>query len=246
MNKLVHYSAKLSLAGAVAVALLVLGGASIFAPAFATHAPNHDEIARGKIGALEERVWSCENNMAPCAGKVGAPGFDGPLADLECDDGQTVAWDNAIEGFACSNGGGGGASQALIENFQFLLEVNASAYVFVTSETYTGDLVGAANDAGLGSFTETDGIAAGNALCQERADAADLPGSYSAWLADAIHQPSSNFSRFTTDDDQPFSPYVLPNGDRVADNWQDLTAGSLINAISHNEFGELVSGTPLV
>ena len=109
MNKLVQYSAKLSQAGMVAVALLVLGGAS---PAFATHETGHDEIARGKIGALEERVWSCENDFAPCESIVGPQGeqgpggdagSDGPLAGLECDEGDTVAFVDGV--WVCSDGG---------------------------------------------------------------------------------------------------------------------------------------------
>ncbi len=116
MNKLVQYSAKLSLAGAVALAWFVLGGTSIFAPALADHELGHDEVARGKIGALEERVWNCENQIAPCErkgqqgaegsqgsqgsqgppgpqGQKGAPGVDGAFAGLECTQGQRLISD---------------------------------------------------------------------------------------------------------------------------------------------------------
>ena len=260
MNKSDQHTAKHSLARAVALALFVLGGTSILAPAFATHELGHDEIARGKIGALEERLWSCENDFAPCkspVGPEGAPGpegpagplgpqgqqgdsgFDGPLADLVCAQGQTVAFDETSGVWECADVGAGG-SQALIDKLKILVEFNASTFVFVTSETYTGNLVREANDRGLGPFGSSDGLAAGNALCQESADAADLPGTYEAWLRGVPFGPAINFSRFTTTVEQPFSPYVLPNGDRVADGWEDQTDVQLINAISIDEFGDPV------
>lgn len=101
------------LAGAavgIAVAAATAFGA---APAYGDHSAGHDEVARGKIGALEARVWNCENNVAPCdrtgpqgaegpqgpqgsqgpRGPRGLPGADGAFASLECTQGQTLISD---------------------------------------------------------------------------------------------------------------------------------------------------------
>ncbi len=97
----------------VAAVMLVLGGTSVFAPALANHENGHDEVARGKIGDLENRVWRCENKIAPCErtgaqgaqgepgqqgdqgpqGPQGAPGADGEFAGLVCQDGSGLIAD---------------------------------------------------------------------------------------------------------------------------------------------------------
>jgi hypothetical protein len=94
--------------------------------------------------------------------------------------------------------------------------------VFVTSSTYRGDLGGQS-----GADTK----------CQARADAASLPGTYMAWLSSAT---ISAIGRFTT---HSTFPYGLVNGNKVADDWYDLTDGSLDHAIDRDQNGNLVTGT---
>lgn len=101
MNRLVHYSTKLSLAGAAAVALLVLGGTSVFAPALAGHEDGHDGVARGRIAVLEERIRNCENNEAPCE-RTGPAGDDAVFADLMCGQGETIIFDETADDWVCS------------------------------------------------------------------------------------------------------------------------------------------------
>ena len=105
-----HFSlTKLSLAMVVAVGLVALGIASIPSPALADHEAGHDEIARGKIGALAEKIWNCENKIAPCEriglqgpnGVDGAPGADSPLNALVCEQGATVIYDQTL-GWVCN------------------------------------------------------------------------------------------------------------------------------------------------
>lgn len=76
------------------------------------------------------------------------------------------------------------------------------------------------------------GIAGADTICNNLATAAGLPGAYKAWLADsnAGSAPASTFFQSPV-------PYVLPNGDIVADDWADLTDGSLDNAINVDETG---------
>jgi hypothetical protein len=88
--------------------------------------------------------------------------------------------------------------------------------VFVTSTTYNGSL---------------GGQSGADAKCAARAAAAGFSGSYRAWIATtASDDPESQFAHSS-------SPYYLPSGTKVADNWTDLTDGSLDSAISETETG---------
>jgi hypothetical protein len=93
--------------------------------------------------------------------------------------------------------------------------------VFVTSETYAGDL---------------GGLAGADAKCQARAKAAGLSGVYLAWLSDYFDWPARRFSRAG-------SPYRLVDGSVVADDWSSLTSGALRHAIDRTEVGEAPAAT---
>jgi cysteine-rich repeat protein len=76
---------------------------------------------------------------------------------------------------------------------------------FVTSTTHTGNL---------------GGLAGADAICQARAQAANLPGTYLAWLSTAQGSPSTRFTQWP-------GRYLLTNASKIADNWADLTYGTL-------------------
>lgn len=90
-----------------------------------------------------------------------------------------------------------------------------SKRVFVTSTTYNGN---------LGGLTGAD------SKCQARANAANLGGSWKAWLADAANSPQTTFNKFN-------GPYKRIDGVIVANSWKDLTDGSLQNGINITEIG---------
>lgn len=87
--------------------------------------------------------------------------------------------------------------------------------VFVTSETYTGDL---------------DGLVGADQKCNSLAATASLPGTYKAWLSSYGLSASARFV-------QSQAPYVLTDGTRVADDWSDLTDGLLAAPIDVTEEG---------
>lgn len=65
------------------------------------------------------------------------------------------------------------------------------------------------------------GLSGADAICQERADAAGLPGTYMAWLSvNAI--PASPSTRFF----QSHGTYTRVDGAIIANNWNDLIDGS--------------------
>ena len=94
----------------------------------------------------------------------------------------------------------------------------SSNRVFVTSTNYTGNL---------------GGLAGADAKCQERANAANLGGTWKIWLSDTTGSPSTRFTKSS-------NPYKLLNGTTIANNWSDLTDGTLQNPLNMTELGTTV------
>jgi hypothetical protein len=93
----------------------------------------------------------------------------------------------------------------------------AQALVFISSSKFTGRL---------------GGILGADAKCQAHARAAKLPGTYKAWISDSSgSSPARSFTRSRV-------PYRLVDGTLVADNWDDLTDGTLDAQISRDEYGD--------
>lgn len=97
----------------------------------------------------------------------------------------------------------------------------APCTVFVTSTTHNGNL---------------GGLAGADALCNQRASAAGLPGTYKAWLSTST---SAVLDRFTRNP----GPYVRVDGTPIADSWADLTDASLLAPINRTEFNQAPSST---
>ncbi len=89
-----------------------------------------------------------------------------------------------------------------------------SKRVFKTSTVYNGNL---------------GGLSGADQKCQGRANAASLGGAWKAWLSDGTSSASQRLNHFT-------GPYTLLDGIGVADNWTDLTDGSLDRNINMTEF----------
>jgi hypothetical protein len=113
------------------------------------------------------------------------------------------------------------ALRARVDALQARLDALTTNTVFVTSAIYNGDL---------------GGLAGADATCQALADAAGLTGTYKAWLSDTTASPSTRFT-------QSANPYVRVDGVIVADNWADLTDGTLDATISRDEHGALTAWT---
>ncbi len=90
--------------------------------------------------------------------------------------------------------------------------------VFVTSTTHNGNL---------------GGLVGADAICQNLATAAGLPGSYRAWLSDSTDSPSTRFR--CTAATCSAQGYQRVDGVTVATNWDTLTDGTLDAAISVTE-----------
>jgi hypothetical protein len=85
----------------------------------------------------------------------------------------------------------------------------AAQRVFVSTGTYSGNLGGAAG---------------ANAKCQSLATAANLGGTWMAWVSDSNGSPNRSFMKATI-------AYRLLDGTEVATNWTALSSGTLSHAI---------------
>ena len=85
--------------------------------------------------------------------------------------------------------------------------------VFVTNASFKGN---------LGGLTGAD------EKCQAEADdlASIVPsGTYLAWLSDGTDSPDTRFAKSS-------DPYVLPDGTRIAEDFTDLTDGSILQLLN--------------
>jgi len=67
-------------------------------------------------------------------------------------------------------------------------------------------------------------------LCQNAATNASLAGTFKAWMSDSTTSAASRLTHATV-------PYVLVDGTRIADDWTDLTDGTIQHGINKNEYG---------
>jgi hypothetical protein len=74
------------------------------------------------------------------------------------------------------------------------------------------------------------GVAGADTACSKAATTGSLAGTYKAWLSDSTGSPSTRFTHG--------GPYTLSDGRTViADNWAELTSGTLKHAINQTESG---------
>lgn len=121
---------------------------------------------------------------------------------------------------------------ALQADIGFLLLQHARL-VFVTEGTFTGALFAEAGALGLTGFA--NGHEAGDAICQDEAEAAGLVGNFTAWLSDG----SGHAVNRVTD---PDLPYILVDTTAVAHDLTDLTDTGADNTVDLDAFAALQAG----
>ncbi len=102
-------------------------------------------------------------------------------------------------------GNGGSSDSNTPENVLNPLDCEADKIMFVTSGFTEGDL---------------GGIEGADKFCQIHADKENLPGTYYAWLSSDETSPSQRFNQNT-------GAYYDTIGTKIADDWMDLTDGTL-------------------
>jgi hypothetical protein len=93
--------------------------------------------------------------------------------------------------------------------------------VFITSTVHAGNL---------------GGLAGGDAICQSRANAANLGGQWKAWLSDSNIGPATRFATYTV-------PYNFVFGSPFVNSFMDLVNVFLFQPLTYNEFGGFESST---
>lgn len=193
---------------AVTCLLSILGA---FVPGASALTPSEKcEVA--KLQAVAKRVTGAVNCRVKAL-KKGEPVDPACLAKVETTYQKAMA--RAEKSVTCS--GDAGQLEALADQFvDAVLGQTIAKTVFITSTSHTGNL---------------GGLAGADAICQARADAAGLSGTYKAWLSDATTAARDRLTHAVV-------PYVLVDGTRIAGDWDDLVDGLLDNPIQLTETGE--------
>ncbi len=174
--------------------------------------------SEGDAGSIAARITADANDLATllAGGTISECGNaivdPGEDCDLGDDGGQTCSSLGYLAGGNLVCGAGCVYDES---------DCSDGKYVFVTSLSYDGDQFGG----GVGA----------NSVCQTLADAASLGGTYKAWIAYGSTAPANSFT-------QSAVPYVRVDGALVANDWADLTDGTLINPISVDQNGTARSG----
>ncbi len=106
-------------------------------------------------------------------------------------------------------------------------ETTASSYYFRTERIIF--VTGSSSGGNLG------GLAGADATCQANADNAGLVGTFQAWLSDGVDSPATRASQLG-------SVFVDPTGTVIANDWADLTDGTLDAGIDKTASGQAASG----
>ena len=138
----------------------------------------------------------------------------------ECDDGNTVSGDGCSIECSLEECGNGvldfneECDDGNVYDGDGCSSLCSTEYktVFLTSVTYNGNL---------------GGLDGADAECNALAVQSGLPGTYKAWLSDSVNSVKDRFTHA--------GPYVLVDGTRIAESWEDLTDGYLSERINKDE-----------
>lgn len=125
---------------------------------------------------------------------------------------------------------------------------NDKKIVFVTSQTYNGNLQASQHGEPAGEGGILKGFDGADKKCQYSADQAGIGSqtsrTYKAWLSGRSREDggeSQNIHAVERINPDMSKSYYAPDGTKIADDWADLTDGTLDNIININEWGNVVS-----
>ncbi|MGB1275980.1 MAG: hypothetical protein ACPG77_09540, partial [Nannocystaceae bacterium] len=173
----------------------------------------------------------------------------------DCDEGNQNGMYGVMCGLDCQQGSaqfcGDGVTQEEYEDCEpgevhdeFDIECEGCTWagyrvVFVSSVEFDGAMHGG----GL-SDDGKSGVALADLHCQQLADAAELPGTYNAWLSDNNDIPGYSSAAERIGGANSEASYRMRNGGLVATSWNDLIANGPSKAIVFTEEGEPLDQVP--
>jgi len=163
---------------------------------------------RLQLGFFSENLGILQDTDLPNAEQVQgfAPGDGNPNTSfLSFSDAETGAF--------------AGSVRYLVTSFTARAESETDKIVFVTSQQYDGSLAG---------------LVGADRNCNARANSAEIPGEYRAWLSDSTDSPSTRFNPCLD------CAYVRTDGQVLAFGYDDFTDGGLLAPIDRDEFGSQV------
>jgi len=167
----------------------------------------------GTTGATTGTSGALDTTADPSTGSGGSTTCDADCEPAHCGDGEVDPGEACDDGNQADDDGCSSTCQR-------------SRRVFVTAETYAGDL---------------GGVAGADDRCQTSADQAGLSGAFKAWLSSTDESPWARF------DIEYTGAYVRTDGQLVAaGGWPDLTSGALASPIACDQFGAEVLVSPYV
>jgi hypothetical protein len=166
-------------------------------------------VCQGETGAtICTDLATDPSNCNACGAACAIPNATAKCATGKC------ALDACLAGFTDCDGDAANGCECPADSC-LVAQKQCAKRVFVTSALYKGDF---------------GGLVGADAKCQERAVAASLPGTYKAWLSTAASSPSNRFAKATI-------PYRLVDGTLIANDYTDLTDGTIATAINKTETG---------
>ncbi len=168
--------------------------------------------------ACDDEVINGDETDFDCGGGT----CDDCALNLRCDEGGDCLsgrCDGNGRCATCANDGQCALGEACVND-----ACVAAKIVFALSTIHTGDL----DDDNSGS-----GLDDADLRCQNDANANSLPGNYVAWLSDAGAAASARVTQFA-------GPFVMPDKSRIADDYADLTDGTILVSINIGADGNVV------
>jgi hypothetical protein len=159
-------------------------------------------------------------------GPEGPPGPEGTIAEQSCPENQYASGVDEFGALTCD----------------WLPNQAGERIIFVTSQTYTGDLISEANALG---GVGLNGLESADFICTLHAQAAGLSGDYVAWLSDSRTAARTRV-------DPGAAPLVRVNGQVVAFDVHHLAhvgtdgdTNDLVRVVDIDEHGNQVAPTPV-
>lgn len=199
-------------------------------------APDAGPACDDNIKNGSESDVDCGGSCEPCAvAKTCAAGDDcasgicnGTCAAPSCSDGVKNGDELDVDCAGACGAGSCKTGQTCDDSAQCVSQLCAGTNVciapkrvFLTAASFTGAQMG--------------GLTGADAKCQAEADAAQLGGTYKAWLSDSTGSPSTRFTKSV-------APYVRTDGMQLASDWDDLIDGNIAAPINRNAANQAANG----